>query len=64
MVKSLPANAGDIKDPGSIPGPGRSPEGGHSNPLQHSCLEKNPVNSGAWRAAVHGVPELDLTEVT
>ena len=41
VVRSLPANVGDIKDPGSIPGPGRSPEGGHSNPLQYSCLE-NP----------------------
>ena len=39
---------------GSIPGLGRSPGEGHDNPLQYSCLE-NPVDRGAWRAAVHGV---------
>ena len=39
MVKNQPANAGDVRDMGSIPGSGRSPEGGHGNPLQHSCLE-------------------------
>ena len=38
VVKNLPANAGDIRDVGSIPGPGRSPGGGHVNPLQYSCL--------------------------
>ena len=43
--------AGDM---GSIPGLGRSPEGGHSNPLQYSCLE-NPMDRGAWWAPVHGV---------
>ena len=41
VVKNLPANAGDAKDEGSIPGLGRSLGGGHSNPLQHCCL-KNP----------------------
>ena len=41
MVKNPPINAGDIRDAGSIPGLGRSPGGGHGNPLQHSCLE-NP----------------------
>ena len=41
VVKNASANAGDIKDVGSIPGLGRSPEGGHGNPLQCSCLE-NP----------------------
>ena len=41
MVKNLPANAGDIRDKGSIPGSGRSPGGGLDNPLQYSCLE-NP----------------------
>ena len=46
----------DIRDTGSIPGSGRSPEAGHSNPLQYSCLE-NPMDRGAWRAAVHGVPK-------
>ena len=41
MVKNLPANAGDIRDSGSIPGSGRSPRGGHGNTLEYSCLE-NP----------------------
>ena len=41
MVKNLPANAGDVRDAGSIPGLGRSPGGGHGNQLQYSCLE-NP----------------------
>ena len=45
----------------SIPGSGRSPGGGHGNPLQYSCLE-NPMDSGAWRTAVHGVTESDTTE--
>ena len=44
-------NAGDL---GSFPGSGRSPGEGNSNPLQHSCLE-NPMDGGAWKAAVHGV---------
>ena len=39
MVKNLPANAGDGRDMGSIPGMGRSPGEGHGNPLQYSCLE-------------------------
>ena len=50
MIKNLPVNAGDPGDPGS----GRSPRGGSGNPLQYSCLE-NPMDRGAWRAAVHGV---------
>ena len=41
-------------DTGSIPGLGRSPGGGHGNPLQYSCL-KNPIDRGAWRASVPGV---------
>ena len=40
-VKTLPANAGDTEDVSSIPGLGRSPGGGNSNPLQYSCLEKS-----------------------
>ena len=63
MVKNTPANAGDITDSGSIPGSGRSPGGGHGNPLQSSCLE-NPMDRGARRATVHGVSELDSSEVT
>ena len=56
MVKSLPADAGDSRDTdtGSIPGSGRSPGGGHGNPLQYSCLE-NPMDRGAWWATVHNV---------
>ena len=54
MVKNLPVNAGDVRDVGSIPGSGRSPGGGHGNPLQYSSLE-NPMDRGAWRATVHRV---------
>ena len=54
VVKNLPANAGDIRDTDSIPGWGRSPGEGHGNPLQYSCLE-NPMDRGAWIAAVHRV---------
>ena len=46
VVKNLPTNAGDIRDSGLIPGLGRSPGGGHGNPLLNSCLE-NPMNRGA-----------------
>ena len=46
VVKNLPANAGDIRDSGSIPGSGRSPGGGYRNPLQYSCL-KNPMDRAA-----------------
>ena len=45
MVKNTPVNAGDIRDAGLIPGSGRSPGGGPSNLLQHSCLE-NPRDRG------------------
>ena len=65
VVKILPANARDARtagDMGLIPGSGRSPGGGNGNPLQNSCLE-NPMNRGAWWAAVHrGCKELDTTE--
>ena len=54
VIKNPPASAGDIKDVGSIPGFGRSPGGGHGNPLQDSCLE-NPMDRGAHWATVHGV---------
>ena len=52
VIKYLPANSGDLRVTGSIPGSGRSPREGHSNPLQFSCLE-NPMNRGAWWAKVH-----------
>ena len=54
MVKNPTANAGDVRDVGSIPGSERSPGGGHGSPLQYSCLE-NPMDRGAWRATVHSV---------
>ena len=54
VVKNPPANAGVIKGAGSIPAPGRSPGGGHGNPLQFSLLE-NPMDRGAWWATVHMV---------
>ena len=54
VVKNVPANAGDIRDIGSIPGSGRSLGGGHGNPLQYSCLE-DPMDRGAWWATVYRV---------
>ena len=54
MVKNPLANVRDSRDMGLIPGLGRSPAGGNGNPLQDSCLE-NPMDRGAWWAAVHGV---------
>ena len=47
VVKNLPANAGDTRETGSIPGSGRSPGVGNGNPLQYSCLE-NLMDRGAW----------------
>ena len=52
MIKNPPANAGGTRDVGSVPGLGRSPGGGHGNPLRYSCLE-NPMDTGAWWATVH-----------
>ena len=53
VVKNPPANAGDVRDSSSVPESRRS-GGGHGNPLQYSCPE-NPMDRGAWWAAVHGV---------
>ena len=54
MVKNPPANSGDLRDAGSIPGSGRCPGGGNGHPLQYSCPE-NPMDRWAWRATVHVV---------
>ena len=66
VVENPPANAGGIRDAGSIPGLGRSPGGGNGNPLQYSCLE-NPMDRGAWQGIVPRVSqsftESDMTEV-
>ena len=56
VVKNPPANAGDTRNTGSIPGSGRSPGEGNGNPLQCSCLE-NSMDRGAWQATVHAVPK-------
>ena len=54
MVKKLPANAGDIRDPHLIPGLGRSTGEGNGNLLQDTCLE-NPIERVDWKATVHRV---------
>ena len=59
VLKNLPANAGDVRDMGSILGPGRSPGGGHGNPLQYSCLQ-NPMDRGAWQVTVHRVAKSQI----
>ena len=56
VIKSPPANAGDLREAGLIPGLGRSLGRGHGSPLQFSCLE-NPMDRGAWGATVHGVAQ-------
>ena len=63
MIKNMPANAGDIRDPGSVPESGRSPGGGNGSPFQYSCQE-NPMDRGDWRAMVHRVTKSDTTEAT
>ena len=61
MVKNTAANAGDIRDLGSIPWSGRFPGGGNGNPLQYSCLE-NPMDRGAWQTSSTRLKESDKTE--
>ena len=60
VVKNPPANAGDIRDTGSIPRSGRAPGGGHSSPLQYSSLEDS-MDRGAWRATV---PRVAITHLS
>ena len=54
VIKILPANVGDLRDVGLIPGSGRYPEGGHGSPLLYSCLE-NSMDREAWQVTVHRV---------
>ena len=63
VLKNLSANAGDIRDTGLIPESGRSPGGGHKNPLQYSYLE-NPMDRGAWRATVYRVSQTRLKQLS
>ena len=63
VVKNLPANAGDIRDAGSVPGSERSSGGGHGNPLHRSCLE-NPRDRGAGWSTVHGVAKSQTRLIT
>ena len=60
MVKNLHADAGDVRNMGSIPGMGRSLGGGHGNSLQYFCLE-NLMDRGAWQTTVYRVTESDTT---
>ena len=62
MVKNPPASTGDVKTCGFDPWVGETPRGGYGNPLQCSCLE-NPLDRGACWAILHGVAELDTTEL-
>ena len=56
LVKNPPANEGDVRDMGLVPGSGRYPVEGHGNPLQYTYLE-NPMDRGAWQAIVHRVAQ-------
>ena len=59
MVKNPPANAGEVRDTGSIPGSGRYPGGGHGKPPQYACLE-NPMDREAWQATVYRVAKSQI----
>ena len=59
MVSNQPDNAGDARFEDSFPGLGRSPGGGHGNPVQYSCLE-NATDKGAWQATVHAVAKSQI----
>ena len=62
MIKNLPASARDVRDAGLIPGSGRSPEGGHGNPLQYSCLENTHGQRSLAGYSSQGLKESDTTE--
>ena len=64
VVKNPPVNAGDIRAAGSIPGSGRSPEGGHGSPLQYSCLENPHGQRSLVGYSPQGLKELGTTEAT
>ena len=64
MVKNPIANAGDIRDVGSIPGSGRSPGGGHGKPLQYSCLENPHGQRSLAGYSPQGHKGLDTTKMT
>ena len=60
IVKNTPANAGNVRDAGSIPGLGICPGRGHDNPLQYSCIE-NPMDRGVWQATVRRQSQTEMT---
>ena len=60
MVKNPPASTGDVRDAGSISGPGKYPERGHGNPLQYSCLE-HPWTEKLGGLVVHTVTESETS---
>ena len=62
VIKNLPANAGDARNMGSIPGSGRSPGDGDDNPLQCSCLKKPHEQRSLVGYSPQGCKELDTTE--
>ena len=64
MVKNLPVNAEDLRNPGLITGSGRSPGGGHGNPLQYSCLENPHGQRSLVGYSLWGRKQSDMTEVT
>ena len=64
VAKNLPANAGDIRASGSMPGSGKFPGGGHGNPLQYSCLENPHGQRSLAGYSPWGHKELDITKET
>ena len=63
VVRNPPANAGDARHVGLIPGSAGSPGEGNGNPLQYSCLE-NPMDRGAWWATVHRLPRYLISQLS